>query len=80
VVTTPVWLVGAVEAHALTPTGPFRVHVIFPVGAAEPVVPVASAVKVRVEFSAPPPLALKTIEGAVFAITTVVEDAAARAT
>jgi hypothetical protein len=74
-----VWLVGAVEEQGLIPTGPLRVQVIFPVGAAEPLVPVTSAVKVRVELRAPPPLALKITEGAVLAITTVVEEAAARA-
>jgi hypothetical protein len=36
-------------------------------------------VKVRVELRAPPPLVLKITEGAVLAITTVVEEAAARA-
>ena len=75
--TTPVWLVGAVEAQAVTPLGPASVQVTLPVGAADPTVPVMRTVKVRVELSAPPPVALRTIPGATFAMMTFVDETAA---
>jgi len=51
---------------------------MLPTGAAEPVVPVTTAVKVRVELSEVPPDAVSTTEGDVFAIVTTVEEAGAK--
>ena len=78
VVATPLLLVGDVEEHALIPLGPLKLHVMLPIGAAEPIVPVTTAVNVSVELSEVPPAAVSTTEGDVCAIVTTVDEAGAK--
>ena len=61
------------------PALPETFQLTVPVGALAPAVPVTVVVKVRVELSAPPPLAVRTAVGVTLAITTETGAVAANA-
>ena len=54
--TLPALELAGLEVHVEIPEGPLTVHVVVPLGATAPVVPVIVALKARVELRAPVPI------------------------
>ena len=63
----------------VNPALPVTLHVVVPVGATAPVVPVTVTVNVSVELRVPPPVPTKVTVGVTFAITTLTGEVVARA-
>jgi len=71
VVVRPTVTVAGFEVHEVIPAVPLTDQVTAPVGAAEPVCPVTTAVNVRVELRTPVPLPVRRTEaGEALAIET----------